>query len=122
MSENTTSSFVERLANKTIAGLSSKIVFSEPIQKNGITVIPVSKIRFGYGFGGGYNTRRNVKGKKEGFGIGLGVFAQPIGFIKIKKDSVIFEPIHNPVSLPAIILTTGIAGFLLLRAATKLFR
>jgi uncharacterized spore protein YtfJ len=121
MSENT-DHFLERIVNKTLATVNTKIVFSEPIEKNGIIVITVSKIRYGYGFGSGAKPSSTAEKKHEGFGIGLGVLAQPIGYIKIKKDSVIFEPIPSPASLPALILASGIAGFLLLRAFSKLFK
>lgn len=109
------------LAKQTIAA-ARKIVFSDPIEKNGITIITVSKISYGYGFGGGFDTKSKNKNKKEGGGMGLGIVAKPIGYIKIKNEEVVFEPIEDPASVPLILLTSGIAGFLLLRAVRKIFK
>jgi uncharacterized spore protein YtfJ len=42
-----------RLAERLGLSASAKTVFAEPVQREGVTVIPVAKVRYGSGGGGG---------------------------------------------------------------------
>ena len=44
---------VERLADKLGSSAHSTAVFGEPVERDGVTVIPVAKARWGFGGGGG---------------------------------------------------------------------
>jgi uncharacterized spore protein YtfJ len=74
-----------------------KRVFGEPIQQDGITVIPAAVVLGGGGGGGGTDANAN-----EGSGGGFAVHARPIGVYVIKDGDVRFEP--------ALDLTTIITG------------
>lgn len=112
-------SFVERIANGLGSSVNSKIIFADPIEKDGVTIIPVSKVR--YGFGAGIKHKSNSEAKSDR-GAGGGVDAQPVGYIEIKNNNVRFHPIRTPISLPAIIIASGLASLLILRGIRKLFR
>ena len=45
--------FVERIADRIGAHAEVKAVFGDPIERDGITVIPVAKVRWGFGGGAG---------------------------------------------------------------------
>lgn len=68
---------------------------------DGLTVIPVSKVSFGLGGGGGDYTLKNpsVTGQNPfGGGTGAAVTIQPLAFLVIKGDSVRLLPIAEPAS------------------------
>jgi uncharacterized spore protein YtfJ len=52
-------SIIERLAASIHSTFENKIIFSDPIEKDGVIVIPVAKIV--YGFGGGSGKRSDKK-------------------------------------------------------------
>ena len=68
-------SLVESIAQSLRDSIQAKLVFGEPIHKDGITIIPVAYFR--YGFGAGYG--RKAVEESEGQGGGGGVLAKPIG-------------------------------------------
>jgi uncharacterized spore protein YtfJ len=62
-------------------------VFGEPIERNGLTVIPAAAVLGGAGRGGG----QDVDGAGGG-GTGFGLTARPIGAFVIKGGEVRWEP------------------------------
>ena len=99
--------FIGAMAEKLGAVARAATVFGEPVERAGITVIPVAKAR--WGFGGGEGHRKD----EDGAGGGGGVQVTPVGFIEIKDQAANFRPIRT-VSLSWII-TGSILGFFLLR-------
>ena len=100
--------FIERLAEKMGIAARAVNIFGPAVEREGITVIPVTKIR--YGFGGGSGKRDD----QEGSGGGGGVQASPIGFIEVKNGSAGFRPIRP--EFPWAVLAVGTAiGFILSR-------
>jgi uncharacterized spore protein YtfJ len=99
------------MAEKLGAVARAATVFGEPVERDGITVVPVAKAR--WGFGGGEGHRKD----EDGAGGGGGVQVTPVGFIEIKDDAATFRPIRT-VSLSWII-TGGILGLFLLRETMK---
>jgi uncharacterized spore protein YtfJ len=63
------------------AGGSVKNVYGEPVTSGGRTVIPVARIRYGFGAGGGAS--REGDQPKEGGGGGGGLQAHPAGVVEI---------------------------------------
>src|SRR3954463_13790922 len=91
-------SFLERLAETLGGQAHAQVVYGEPIERGGLTVIPVAKARWAFGGGGGR------KAGDEGSGGGGGVMVSPIGYIEVKDGESRFRPIHDPVMrLPSII-------------------
>jgi uncharacterized spore protein YtfJ len=109
--QNYKDDFLTNLAEKLGAAAKASLVFGEAVERDGVTVIPVAKSRWGFGGGGG-------KRKYEvGSGGGGGALVTPIGFIEITNGGARFQRIHT-VSLPMIVVS-GVAGFLLLRALVR---
>ena len=75
-------------------------IVGEPIPANeSVTLIPVSKLSFGFGTGGGDYTGKNAKqegGNSFGGGGGAGVKITPVAFLVISGDSVRVLPMNPP--------------------------
>ena len=111
-------SFIGTMAEKLGAVARASTVFGEPVERDGITVIPVAKARWGFGGGAGQRKDEGVGGKQEdGAGGGGGVQVTPVGFIEIKNNEANFRPIRT-VS-PSWIVMGSIFSLFLLREVVK---
>lgn len=110
------SSFIERLAEKVGVNANAKTIYSEPVQCDGITVIPVAKVRWGFGGGSG------SKAGKRGRGGGGGIQISPLGYIEMKEGRTEYRPIHDPASWGPLMVIGGAVGWVLLRGLRKLIR
>src|ERR1044072_679479 len=81
--------FIGTIAEKLGAVARGTTVFGEPVERDGITVIPVAKAR--WGFGGGKGHRKD----EDGAGGGGGVQVTPVGFIEIRDQAATFRPIRT---------------------------
>jgi len=81
---------VERLAEKLGGAASVKMVYGEPVERDGTTVIPVARVRFGFGGGGG----RKAGQEGEGTGGGGGVQVTPVGYIEMCEGDVAYRHIR----------------------------
>ncbi len=92
-----------------------KSVFGDPTTENGITIIPVAQVEYGFGYGGGYGSNPNADdeddadqeaaeertpGEGGGGGGGAGGRATPRGFIRITPEGVRYEPISDDNRVP----------------------
>lgn len=68
--------------------MTAKRVFSDPYEKNGVTVITAAGISGGGGAGAG----ETPGGQGQGSGGGFGVNARPFGAFVIKGDQVAWQP------------------------------
>ena len=69
-------------------------IIGAPIHADGVTLIPISKVSFGFGGGGGdYG-----KNAKDGFGGGsaAGVKIDPVAFLVVKDGGVRVMPVTVP--------------------------
>jgi len=77
-------------------------VIGDPIQTpDGVTIIPVSRVSFGFGGGGSdFTTKNQPQGAQNPFGggAGAGVTITPISFLIVKGESVRMLPIAEPAS------------------------
>jgi len=90
-------------------------VFGEPIEREGLTVIPVAKARFGFGGGGGSGSREGDEG--GGGGGGGGALVSPIGYIELHDGSAEFRRISTPLDFLALVA----AGSVIAVAVKRLF-
>jgi uncharacterized spore protein YtfJ len=101
-------------------------VFGAPIERDGVTVIPVARTSWmGGGGGGGGSSSEDGAGKfgdGEGGGAGGRASAKPAGFIRIVHGDAEFVPIPDPAAKVRLILAGAFAAWLVLRAARKLVR
>ena len=102
---DTLRSLSERLQAET-----PRAVFGEPFAAHGRTLIPVSRV--GYGFGA---TRGKVTavGEESGGSGGAGLGARPAGIIEITDRGTRFIATVDPVRMAAVLLAGFVALFLL---------
>jgi uncharacterized spore protein YtfJ len=131
--------FVERMAERVGAQASVRAVFGDPIVRDGLTIIPVAKVRWGFGGGAGRGpiavgpgrdgegspfseTTDDATGPNIGTGGGGGVTADPIGYLEIGPDGASFRPITPAMPSAGFLLAAGATAALVLRALAKLLR
>ena len=104
---------LERLAEKLGVAARASTVFGEAVERDGMTVIPVAKAR--WGLGGGSN-KHGIAGRREGVGGGGGVIVQPVGFIEMSNGESRFRPIVTPGTWLGIAALAGLFLLALVRA------
>jgi uncharacterized spore protein YtfJ len=91
-----------------------KTVFGDPISAEGKTIIPVARVR--YGFGGGMGTGPTRSGDEQrlgqGGGGGGGVMAQPVGVVEVSAAGTRFIPVHSRKRMAAVAFAGFIAGWI----------
>ena len=65
-------------------------VFGEPVERDGVVVVPAASVRGGAGGGGGSGPPGDQGG--EGIGGGYGFTARPVGAFVIRGDQVDWKP------------------------------
>ncbi len=86
-------SVVERLAHQFGITTNAKYIFADPIERDGVTVVPVAKAK--YGLGGGSGEKENEKGGGGGGGFAL----TPVGYIEIKNGETHFRSTRDWLSV-----------------------
>ena len=74
-------------------------IVGKPIEAGDVTIIPVSKVSFGFASGGSDFTTKNQKPEADnafGGGSGAGVNIMPIAFLIVKGDTVRMLPFAPP--------------------------
>ena len=98
---------VDELLQGARDAISVKRVFGDPIESEGVTIVPAAKV--GGGGGGGGDNAHNGGG---GFGIG----GKPVGVYVIKDGQVSWRPAIDPARVAFLAV---VAFALLLRAARR---
>ena len=80
-------------------------IFGEPVEREGMTVIPVARALFG--FGGGASPR---EGEGSGAGGGGGAFVNPVGYIEVRDGTARFKRIPGPVDLLAFVAAASLVA------------
>jgi uncharacterized spore protein YtfJ len=110
-----------RLAELIGARAGVESVFGEPITRDGLTVIPIARVRWGFGGGGG-RAEGPPSGPASGSGGGGGVAADPVGYLEIGAEGATFRPIHAPYPSPLFLIASALAAAIVLRALTRVVR
>jgi len=118
-----------KLAEAIGGSASAKAVFGEPVERDGVTVIPVARVRYGFGAGSGRGGgrrrgRKGDEGDEEQFGSGGGggLQASPIGYIELQDGRARFVRVDDRtrllgmVALPLAVLALGVVAAALSRA------
>ena len=96
------SDMMESTMEKLRGMVDANSVIGEPvILPDGVTILPISKISFGFGGGGGDYVAKSPSASGQnpfGGGVGSGVTVQPVSFLIVKGDSVRMLPVAAPVS------------------------
>lgn len=95
---------------KLLDSASWRTVFGDPHKEGEVTIIPLARLKYGFGAGfgsGGMKPDDTDPGSLgEGAGYGGGILADPAGVVRITGDQVVVEPYVNVTRL-------GMAGILL---------
>jgi hypothetical protein len=112
---------LDRLAELVGAKATVQAVFGEPIRQDDLIVVPVARIRWGFGGGGG-RSEATPSGPASGSGGGGGVAADPVGYLEMGRDGAAFRPIREPYPSPLFLIASGLAAALVIRALARLVR
>lgn len=125
---------LERMAERIGAAAGVKTAYGEPVERDGVTVIPVAKVA--WGFGGGENAGiprsarrkgageaaekqspvadtlaadRSAEGVPEGSGGGGGMSVSPVGYVEIVDGRSRFRRIWTPGQVALVVGASGVA-------------
>jgi uncharacterized spore protein YtfJ len=110
-----------RRADELIAAIAERMggrfgatsVFGTPVEREGVTVIPVAAVRFGFGAGTGSDPAKGG----EGEGAGGGGTVTAAGYIELKGGRSRFVPIVRPERIVALVMLTALAVLMRARPA-----
>jgi uncharacterized spore protein YtfJ len=105
---------IQEILSQAQDSITVKRAFGEPIERDGMTIIPVAKVSGGGGGGGGQDEEGS-----GGSGVGYGVGTSPMGVYVIRDGKLRWEPAMdlNKVILGGQILV--IVALLVLRSILK---
>jgi hypothetical protein len=109
--ERRTDELLGRLAERIGARFDASNVFGTPVERNGVTVIPVATIRLGLGGGGGSDPSKG----QEGEGGGGGGTASAAGYIELRDGRSRFVPTVHPARMLLLVCAAALAGLAILR-------
>jgi len=110
-----TPSDVMKAVEQAKDAMTVKRVFGDPLEKDGVTVIPAARVQGGAGGGGG----EGPEGEGRGSGSGFGLNARPAGAFVIKGDEVDWRPAVDVNKVIVGVQLVAIAGLLLARTIVK---
>lgn len=115
-------SFLERLANQMGMRAGTTSIVGAPIERDGVTVVPVARASWGFGGGGGHGGEGKNAG--EGSGGGGGATVRPVGYIELKNGQATFHPVFDPNTVLQLagMVATAVALAMVLRVTTRLIR
>ncbi len=105
---------LEKIGESLGSTATVKSVFGEPIHAEGKTVVPVAKVAYGFGAGGGHGPAKR-EGSPEGGGGGGGVRAFPAGALEITGEKTRFVPFHDYGWIAGAFAAGAVLGAYLLR-------
>ncbi|MEV4313509.1 spore germination protein GerW family protein [Actinocrispum sp. NPDC049592] len=105
---------VDELIAKAKESLDVRMVYAEPYERDGVTVIAAAKVVGGGGGGGGHDEKG-----QEGEGGGFGLTAKPAGAYIIKDGNVRWAP---AVDVNRLVATMGVIAVAGLFVASRIAR
>ncbi len=105
---------IEELFAQARQSVEARMVFAEPIEKDGVTVVPAARVIAG---GGGGNGRD--KHGQQGEGGGLGLIARPVGAYVIADGKLRWEPAVDVNRILTVIGSVAVAGLWFAARAVK---
>jgi uncharacterized spore protein YtfJ len=90
--------------------MSVKRVYGDPIEREGLTIVPAADVRGGGG--GGADAENNGGG-------GFGLTARPVGVFVVKGGDVAWEPAVDVNRISMMGIVAGIVALLVLRSIVK---
>jgi uncharacterized spore protein YtfJ len=103
------------LAERIGARIGASTIYGAPVERDGVTVVPVAVARFAFGGGGGADSGKSQEG--EGGGGGGGV--TPVGYIELKGGRSRFVPVVHPARMFALLLAAAVAALAIVRPTVQ---
>jgi uncharacterized spore protein YtfJ len=101
---------VTEMLNDAQNAMSVKRVYGDPIERDGLTIVPAASVRGGGG--GGADSENNGGG-------GFGLTARPVGVFVVKGQDVTWEPAVDVNRISMLGIGAGIVALLVLRSIVK---
>ena len=108
---------LERVADRIGLHAGAQAVFGEPVERDGVTVIPVAQMIIGAGAGAGSSAD-----EEAGAGAGGGALTRPLGYIEVGDRGAVFQRIRQPWENAGLIVSIAFALLLLAKAVRTLIR
>lgn len=104
------------ILDKVLKQAHARIVYGDPIERVGCTIIPVAKVSARFGFGGGGGRANTDEGPEGGSGGGGGgtINAKPIGYIEVTDAGAEFHAIEDSTQIALAALRIGLVFTVLL--------
>lgn len=106
---------IDELLSQTRDAFSANRVYSEPYERDGVTLITAAAIRGGLGGGEG----EDGEGQAQGSGGGFGMTARPVGAYLIRGEEVSWIPAADTTRVIIVAQVVAIAALLVLRSIFK---
>lgn len=91
-------------------------VYGEPIERDGVLVIPAASVQGGGGGGSGTGTGPGGEGEGTGSGGGYGIRARPVGVFVVRDGDVKWQPAVDPNRIVAAMALVGVVALLVRRS------
>ena len=120
---NQVKEILQSIAERVATAASVKQVFGEPIERGGKIIIPVARVK--YGFGAGYGGGEQEYGEANrplaggGGGGGGGVKAKAVGALEITDESTRFIRFIDPVDIVKVCVGGLVALMVVRRLTTR---
>ena len=101
---------LSRLTDQVATRYDASTVFGAPVERDGVTIVPVASSRFG--FGGGFGEDRPKD--QDGGGGGAGGTVVPLGYVELTDGRSRYVPVIHPARMLALIAGGVLAGLLIL--------
>lgn len=108
---------VDQVTDKLGLHAGARAVFGEPVERHGVTVIPVAQMAIGAGASG-----RMPATAESGSGAGGGAATRPIGYIEIGPHGAAFRPLQRAWQNATLVVSAAFAVLLLAKAVRTLLR
>jgi uncharacterized spore protein YtfJ len=116
-----TAALLERLAERLGGQAGATAVYGAPVERDGVTVVPVAKVTWGLGVRGATKTTSEDSEPRGGGG----VMVAPLGYIEIARGEARFRPIRDPMLLwgaGSLLVAAGLSAWLVLGGLRRLIR
>lgn len=100
--KNSLSAMMQDAMGKVREMVDANTIVGQPINTpDGVTLIPISKVSFGFGGGGSeFDGKNNAADPHVGGGVGAGVKIAPVAFLIVKDGNVRVMPVAVPAAGP----------------------
>jgi uncharacterized spore protein YtfJ len=105
---------IQEVVSKAQDALTARRVYGEPIELDGVVIIPAAEVSGGGGGGGGAD-----QSGSSGEGGGYGLRARPVGAYVVQNGNVRWEPAIDVAGLVLRVGLVGVAVALLARIAGR---